>query len=354
MTSHPGIRRRISIAVAVGLIGVLAGCGDDDDGAAEADNEEEEAVELTAVIPFPSGVVFYPLYVAQERGYFEDEGLSVTTEPVDGSGQVLQQVLAGQAQIGLPSPGPFLQSVHEGSELVSIYTLFQSNVFSLVTQEDSGVESLDDLAGTTIGVGTIEGGETSFVKALLSQEAGLEEGDYELLAVGDGGTASVALDRGDVRAYAAAFPDVAIMRLQGLELTDLISPDFQSFFDSLVVVEQSMVEDNPEAVEGLGRALAKATVWGLDNPEGVVEITREFFPEEADDPEFTLALLEETQGLFELPDEADGQWGYAVPEAVERYTDFLVAQGELEAPVSPDVFVNDFVEAYNDFDEDTL
>lgn len=342
------------VAALVSLALVAAACGDDGDEGTDGDGQGAEIIELTATIPFPSGVVFYPLYVAEARGYFEEEGLSVTTEPVDGSGQVLQQLLAGQAQIGLPSPGPFMSSVLEGADLVSVYTLFQSNVFALVAPGDSGVDELSDLAGQTVGVGTIEGGETTFVKALLSQEAGLEEADYDLLAVGDGGTATVALQRGEVAAYAAAFPDVAIMRLQGLELRDLISEDFRSFFDSLVVVERSFLEENEEAVAGLGRALARATVWGLENPEEVIGITSQSFPEETDDRDFTLALLIETQNLFALPVEAEGRWGYAVPEAVERYMDFLVEQGELEEPVDPSIFVNDYVEEYNDFDDSDL
>ena len=91
-----------------------------------------------------------------------------------------------------------------------------------------------------------------------------------------------------------------------------------------------------------------------DNAAAVVDITSKSFPEEAEDKEFTQALVEETQLLYELPDEADGQWGTAVPEFVERYMNFLVDQGELEEPVDPDVFVNDHVEAYNDFDEDEI
>jgi NitT/TauT family transport system substrate-binding protein len=353
-----GKRGFAALATLAALTLVAAACGGGDeepeDGNGGGNGDEQEILELTAVIPFPSGVVFYPLYVAEARGYFEEEGLSVTTEPVDGSGQVLQQLLAGQAEVGLPSPGPFMQSVHEGADLVSVYTLFQSNVFSLVTPADSDVQELSDLEGQTVGVGTIEGGETAFVKALLSQEAGLEETAYDLLAVGDGGTATVALGRGEVAAYAAAFPDVAIMKLRGLELRNLITEDFQSFFDSLIVLERQFVDENPEAVAGLGRALARATEWGLQDPEGVMEITAEAFPEEADDPEFTLALLEETQSLFALPPEAEGRWGYADPAAVERYMDFLVEQGELDEPIDTGIFVNDFVDQYNDFDKSAL
>jgi NitT/TauT family transport system substrate-binding protein len=306
-----------------------------------------EVRELTVTIPFPSGAVFYPLYVADSLGYYADENLSVTVEPVDGSGAILQTLLSDQAEIGLPSPGPLLQADAEGADLRSVYTLFQSNVFALVAPEGGDVSELAALEGATIGVGTLDGGEVPFVRAMLAQ-AGLEEGDYELLAVGDGGTAAVALERGDVAAYAASFPDVAILKLQGLELVDLISDQFRSFFDSVVVMKTSFIDENPEVVEGFGRAIARATQWGFDHPDEVIDITSEYFPEEGEDRELTQAFLDETIALFELPEAADGQFGYAIPEAVDAYVGFLVEQGELDAAPETDIFVNDFVPAYNE------
>lgn len=308
----------------------------------------DELQQLTVTIPFPSGAVFYPLYVADDLGFYEDEGLSVTVEPLDGSGAILQALLSGQAEIGLPSPGPLLQAVEEGADLRSVYTLFQSNVFALVAPADGAVADIADLDGATIGVGTLDGGEVPFVRAMLAQEAGLQDGDYELLAVGDGGTAAVALERGDVDAYAASFPDVAILKLQGVELVDLISDEFRSFFDSVVVMEQTFIDENPDVVEGFGRAIARATQWGFDHPDQVIDITSKYFPEEGDDRDLTQAFLDETIALFELPPEADGQFGYAVPAAVDSYVGFLVEQGELEQAPEQDVFINDFVPAYND------
>lgn len=327
---------------------VAASCGgDEESGGGESTN-------LTVTIPFPSGAVFYPLFVAQENGYFEEEGIRVTVEPVDGSGATIQQLSAGQAQVAVPSPGPFMQAVARGEDLRSVYTLYQSNVFSVQVPADSQVQSLADLEGMTVGVGALDGGETPFVKAALKEAAGLEEGDYELLAVGDGGQAAVALNRGDVDAYASAFVDVAIMKLRGVELRNILPEEFQNFFDTVFVFESDFVEENPNVIEGFGRAIAKGTVWGLDDATGVVEITSRFFPEEAEDKAFTQALVEETSTLYELPDEADGRWGYSVPEFVERYMNFLVEQGELEEPVDTDIFSNEHVDAYNDFDEDEL
>ena len=334
------------------LLAAAACGGDDDDEGAGGDGGE--TTRLTVVIPFPSGAVFYPLFVAKEKGWFAEEGIEVTVEPVDGSGATIQQLSAGQAQVAVPSPGPFMQAVARGENLRSVYTLYQSNVFSVQVPADSDIESLADLEGKTVGVSALDAGEVPFVKAALKEEADLDEGDYELLAVGDGGQAVVALERDDVDAYASAFVDVAIMKLRGVELRNILPEDFQNFFDTVFVFDGDFVEENPDVIEGFGRAIAKGTVWGLENPAGVVDITSKDFPEEAEDKEFTQALVEETSALYELPEEADGQWGYAVPEFVERYMSFLVEQGELEEEVDTDVFSNEHVDAYNDFDEDEL
>lgn len=341
------MRIRATLLLLATLLLVTAGCGGDDEGGGET-------TKLTVTIPFPSGAVFYPLFVAQENGYFEEEGIQVTVEPVDGSGATIQQLSAGQAQVAVPSPGPFMQAVARGEDLRSVYTLYQSNVFSVQVPADSEIQSLADLEGKTVGVGALDGGETPFVKAALKEAAGLEEGDYELLAIGDGGQAAVALNRGDVDAYASAFVDVAIMKLRGVELRNILPEEFQNFFDTVFVFKSDFVEENANVIEGFGRAIAKGTVWGLDNAAGVVEITSKFFPEEAEDKAFTQALVEETSTLYELPDETDGKWGYSVPEFVERYMNFLVEQGELEEPVDTDIFSNDHVDEYNDFDEDEL
>jgi NitT/TauT family transport system substrate-binding protein len=352
-----GMKRRWPL-LALLLVALLAlaaaGCGGDDDDDERAGGGGTQT--LTATIPFPSGAVFYPLYVAEANGYTREEGISLQVQPVDGSDAGIQQVLSGQADIALSSAGNFFQAVQRGADLVAVYTLYQGNVFSIQAPADSAINRPRDLEGDTLGIGSLGGGETPFARAVMAA-AGLEEReDYKLLAVGDGGPASVAMKNGDIAAYAASFPDVAIMRLRGLELKNIVPENFASLFDSLFVMKRDFVEDNPDVIEGLGRAVAKATVWGFENQEATIEITSKKFPEEAEDKEFSLALLRETQSLFELPEEADGKYGTAVPETVDFYIDFLVDQGELkeEGDLADAIVANDHVDEYNDFDEEEL
>jgi len=333
------IKRFTAGLALAGAVAGLGACGDDEQGAAAGNATDRPVRQITAVTAFPSGILYYPLYVAQERGYFADEGLSVKVQPVDGSGNVLQQVLTGRAQVG---------AIANGAELTSVYTMYQGNVFSLVVEDDAPVRELEQLRGATVGIGSKEGGEYPFLKALLASQARMKEGrDYKTLAVGDGGQATVALEKSAVAAYSASFADVAIMRLRGLKLRNIVPEEFQSFFDSTVVLKSDQVEQAPDLVEGFGRAIARATEWGRSHHDGVLEIVAKAFPEEAGDRDFAVALLEETEALFELPPSADGQWGYADPQAVEGQIEFLVKQGELAKPISSEAFTNRFVPAFN-------
>jgi NitT/TauT family transport system substrate-binding protein len=347
------------LASFVALALVAAACsGDDDDAADDASGDGEgsgEVTEVTAVLPFPSGINFYPFFVGEANGYYAEEGLSVTTEVGDGSGQALARVLDGSAEMCLCSPGPVLEAIgNEDAPVELVYTLYQSDVFALVAPDGSTIDSVESLRGQTIGVGAIDGGETAWLTSLLAAQGLEQDTDYTLLAVGEGGQAISAFEGDDIAAYASAFPDIAIMRLRDFDVNAIDLPGADNFFDALIVMNSEWVDENPELVEGIGRATAKATVWGFDHDSEVLDITGEEYPEELEDRDFALALLDETQALFELPDSAGGRWGYSVPERVDFLVDYLIDQGAAPEGVDPAVFNNDFVTAYNEFDPDDL
>lgn len=348
-----------ALAIAGALALTLGACGSADDSGSSASptsaptESPQEPVELTAILAAPSGIAFYPLIVAEAKGYYGDN-VSVRVEAADGSGAALQQVLAGQADICVCSPGPSLKAVEEGANLVSIYTLYQSDVFSLVTTPDTGVTTAEDLRGKVIGVDAIGAGAESWVVPLMSA-SGLQVGtDYEILATGPGAAPISAFNRGEIQAYAAAFIDTAVLRLRGLDLTTVTLPGSEIFFDATLVMKKEFVDGNPGAIEALGRGVAMATVFGESNPQEVLSIIGEWSPDETADMPFAEALLAETQSLFALPAGADGQWGYSVPARHDALIAAFVEQGFLETAVSPSFFDNQFVPAYNDFDPNSL
>lgn len=308
--------------------------------------------EITVAVPNPSAITWAPMWAAIGEGYFADEGLTLQVEAVDGSSQVLQAMSAGQAQIGAPGPGPLLGARARGLDVMFLYNLYPKSVFGLLVKDDSGYEAPADLKGKVIGVGTADGAEVSFARAILT-DAGMAEGtDYTFLPVGDGGTAAVAFLRGDVDAYAGAVSDAAILASRGLDLTEITPPEYLGFFGNGYAALADYIEANPDVIEGFGRALVKGTRFMSDpaNEDAALAHMAAGNPSEGEDKEFASALLGAVIERMTPTDAyiAEG-YGYQPPEHWEAWHQSLLDGGALEAPMDDldAAYSNAYIEGWN-------
>jgi len=314
------------------------------------DQAQAQTKDITVILPNPSAINVFSLHSAIGEGYFADEGLNVTVQAVDGSSQVLQAMAAGQAQIGLPGPGPVLAARSRGEDVVFLYNNYPKSIFGLVVKEESPHQTPADLKGTTVGVGTADGAEVSFARTILA-DAGLTEGeDYEFLAIGDGGMAATAFLGDDVESYAAAVSDAAILESRGIALREITPEEFLSYFGNGYAALRSYIDENPDVIEGFGRALVRGVEFSMDpaNKDQVLEYAKQGNPQEGEDPAFAAALYEAIKNRMTPLDMSHG-WGYQPPEHWQIWHDSLVESGDLEPlPNLEDAYTNDFVETWNE------
>lgn len=305
---------------------------------------------ITVAVPNPSAITWAPLWAAVGEGYFEEEGLDITVQAVDGSSQVLQAMSAGQAEIGAPGPGPVLAARARGLDVVFIYNLYPKSVFGILAKPE--YESVSELQGETIGVGTADGAEVSFARAILT-DAGMTEGeDYEFLPVGDGGTAGVAFLRGEIEAYAGAVSDAAILANRGIELVEITPPEYLGYFGNGFAALEEYIEENPEVIEGFGKALVRGMRFISDpaNREAALDHMAAGNPQEGEDRAFANALLEAVVERTTPTEEyIDQGFGYQPPEHWETWHQSLLDSGVLEAPLDDleAAYTNEFVETWN-------
>jgi NitT/TauT family transport system substrate-binding protein len=310
----------------------------------------QEAKQITVVVPNPSAINNFPLFVAKGEGYFKEEGLEINVEVVNGSASVLQTMASGQAQIGNPGPGPLLGARARGEDVVFIYNQFPKSIFGLVVKEDAKIQKPADLKGAVIGVGTADGAEVGFTRAIMAQ-AGLSEGaDYTFLPVGDGGTAVAAFMNNEVSAYAAAVSDSAIIQARGIPLREITPEGSLSYFGNGWAVSRSYLNENKAVVEGFGRALVKGTKFGMDpnNKQKVLEHTTAGNPQEGEDKAFAETLFTAIRDRITPADKGSG-WGYQPPEHWEMWHKSLQETGALSKPLDNlnAAYTNEFVEAWN-------
>jgi NitT/TauT family transport system substrate-binding protein len=344
-----------ALIVAVMLVAGGCGGGDGDGGGASEAAAGSEAgaqgadaggtTSITVLLPNPSAVNVFNLCAANGEGYLAEEGIEMTMEAVDGSGAVLQAMVAGQAEIGLPGPGPVLNARAGGEDIVMFYNSFAQSLFGLVVTDDSDIQSVADLAGTTVGVGTAEGAEVSYARGILA-DAGLEEGtDYEFLPVGDGGPATAAFERGEIDAYSAAVSDMAIIQARGLPLREITPEEFLGFFGNGYATTGQYLEENRDVVEGFTRALLRGHEWALENKEATLEHCAELNPEEGGDPELASALYDAITARAQPL--GDAPLGTFPESGWEDWHSSLLDAGELEEPVDDlhEAYTNEIVEA---------
>ena len=352
----------LSWVFAVLLALAAAACGDGGGSQGGGDGELEP---ITFILTNERSIQYHPIHIAEKLGYFEDEGLDVSVEVVDGSSAAMQQLIAGNGDISLPSAPAVVQSVAQGHEPVWFYTFFYQNVFGISAAADTGITDLEGLKGNTIGISEPSGGEVPLVRGAMAGVGLAENRDYKMLAIGEGDASTFeALQKGTAQAYSSSVYDVAAVETAGMELTPLLPDEFNFMPSQGLVAMREAYDEKRDAMIGFARAQAKAKVWADANPDAAKAISKEYGPELFEDPQLAESIWRATQKLFTPPEDLQGDpvetMGIHYMPGWDFYLEFISKGTEEEGAipagtVDPDKVVTDeLLEEINDFDKDAV
>ena len=310
----------------------------------------QQLTRITYVSPSPSAINSFPIFVAIGEGYFKQEGIEIQAEAVNGSGPVLQALASGQAQLGRPGPAPLIKARARGVDVVFIYNSLPRTSFGILVKTDSKYKLPGDLKSKTIGVGTADGAEVGFARSILGSYSMKEPQDYKFIPVGDGGPATAGFLRGDIEAYVGSIADAAILNSRGMKVRDITPDKFQVLFGNGYAMMGDYIKKNPKLVEGVGRALVKATIFARNpaNRDKVLQHLAAGNRQEIEDKNFANALLDAVLAKG-LPFDQSKGWGYNEPAAWQNWHESMLKEKELDAPLKDlaAAYTNAFVPAWN-------
>jgi uncharacterized membrane protein YeiH/ABC-type nitrate/sulfonate/bicarbonate transport system substrate-binding protein len=108
------------------------------------------------------------LFVAQFRQYFREEGLDVTILPGGPDVDALARVQSGEADIAIDWLLNAVNRTRPDAHLVNVAQIYDGSGLVFICRRDSGVYTLSDLAGKTVGLWGI--GDGAVLDAVLSAE----------------------------------------------------------------------------------------------------------------------------------------------------------------------------------------
>ena len=212
-------------------------------------------------------------------GYWKDEGLDVAVTSVEGSAAGMQQLAAGNLQIVSIGPEEIVIGREKGVKIKGYYVQARETIYRIVVAADSPLQKLADLKGKTIGVPALASGSVPFAKALVAS-AGLDpEKDVKILAVGVGAPGRLALQQKTVDCLALWDTLQASIENSGMQLRRLDSPLIQEMLGQTLATRDDQVTENAAILVGFARGVAKATVFGLANPEAAIRIHWKMYPQ---------------------------------------------------------------------------
>lgn len=159
------------------------------------------ADKLTVLLDWFVNPDHAPLFVAQAIGAFEAEGLEIEMIAPADPNDPPKLVAAGKAEVAISYQPQLHIQAAAGLPLVRFGTLVATPLNTLVVLEDGPIKEIADLKGRKIGF-SVGGFEHAVLGAIL-KEAGLGQGDYELVNVNF--SLSPALISGQVDAVIGAY-----------------------------------------------------------------------------------------------------------------------------------------------------
>jgi NitT/TauT family transport system substrate-binding protein len=164
-----------------------------------------------------SAFYYLPLTVAEQLGYFKEEGLEVKISDFAGGSQALRAVVGGSAEVvsGAYEHTISLQGKKQYFRAFVLQGRLPQIALGVGKARKDSFKSLKDLKGMKIGVSAPGSSTHNLVKQLLTK-AGLDPSkDVAIVGVGVGSTAIAAMKSGQVDAISNVDPVITKLQLDG-------------------------------------------------------------------------------------------------------------------------------------------
>lgn len=343
------------------LLTALTGCGGTTAStSADAGTSDSGLTTVRWVSPAAlASFDFCWMYVAQEMGYFADEGLQVEViENVDASDA--RYLASGSADFGASSPGVALSTVDVGAtNIKAILNQSSTNIFGFAYKTGGKIKDWSDLAGKNIGINAES--VISIFNPIL-EAAGVDPSTVNYVVFSN--ARYEALDSGSVDAIATWISEYDMCLGLGYSGWDYLSGnDVLPQIANSIWVNTDYAEANPEVVKSFVRAIEKAIYFCYKNPEAAADITLNDYPSiECTWDGAVGAVKGNVQGMLGMSEEEqkakiDGHTlGVFDMDMVQKTMDNLLSGGSIRTALkAEDYYTNEYVDTtwdYADVDAD--
>ena len=338
------------------LLATAAGCGSnsssskaESSGKSTADEASKatkdsaaQKTDITFVLDWTPNTNHTGLYVAQEKGWFDEAGINLKIEqpPEDGAEML---VGAGKAQFGVSFQDYLLPYVAGDNKMPieAVAALEQHNTSGIISLKGKGMDRPKGLEG----------------KKYATWDLPIEQGTLKRVVEADGGDFDKVelvpstvydlvstLESGQVDAVWIYYGwDGIATEVAGVETDYFAFKDIDPVFDyytPVVVGNTDWMKENPEVTKKFLSVAKKGYEYAIDHPDEAADILLKYAPELSEEQ------VKKSQEYVSKQYKAEVErWGYMDPERWNAFYKWVGENGLFEAEIPENTgFTNDYLE----------
>lgn len=332
-------KRVLAMVLAVAAVCSLTACGNSE---RKKDQGEKELTKITFVLDWTPNTNHTGLYVAEEKGYFEDAGLDVeiVQPPEDGASAL---VASGKAQFGIDFQDSIAPAFASDSPLpvTAVATLIQHNTSGIISRKGEGMDRPKGMEGKTYATWDME-----VEKAMIKNVVEADGGNYSKINmipsnVTDEVTALKSKQVDAIWVYYAwggIATEVKDLSTDYFAFKD-INPVFD-YYTPVIVANNDFLKEEPDTAKAFLSAVKKGYEDAIADPKEAADILCKAAPEL--DEKLVLASQEWLADQYKAEVE---QWGYIDPARWDAFYKWLGENKLIEQEIPAGFgFSNDYLE----------
>jgi NitT/TauT family transport system substrate-binding protein len=216
-----------------------------------------------------------PFFLAEDRGFFREEGITLRMDPGEGSSAPIGRIAAGTYDAGFGDINTLIEFTARQPErrLVAAMVLYTRPPMAVVSLARANIQRPADLLGRRVGAPQNDTGFRLF--PAFAQAAGIDAGRIAFQAVAPN-LREALLVRGDVEAV-TGFDSTVWFSLKGLGIRRE-DVRFMYYGDhgvdvlsNSILISTELAERRPQVAAGLLRAIARGWVAAIQDPRAAVQ-----------------------------------------------------------------------------------
>lgn len=296
--------------------------------------------KVTLRLDWVYGSEHAPIFLARDKGFFAKEGIDLTLLPGEGSTVTVKLVGNGTTDFGYATADQALMAYAKGLPVVATAVILQKNPVSVIFPKSSGIKTLTDLYGKTLGVSFLSVGEKQWryvehynhIDRSKIREVALDRNIAQMLEAHK-------LDA----SLAFFFNDGLKMEADGIPMNWILFSDVGlPIYSTSLLVNPDLIKKNPDLVRRFTQAFVEGWSYSLTHEKEALD---DFLKDNPTiDPKYSALKLPEVLKMAQTPDTEKHGIGWSDEAKWKAMQQALIDMKIMDHPVDvTQVYTNQFL-----------